>query len=129
MHFLDGELWQLSHSSRGLVKEWKTGVMGQFGFRALAIGMGLWETVGMGYNDRARPKGEHKGTTVPRRTPAKGDKVTPNGHRGAFLVTEIDSAKKMANLTKIGSPDSKLVVGWRDVSFLEEPDEGENTPS
>jgi hypothetical protein len=80
----------------------------------------------MGYKDRARPKGEHQGTMVPTRTPTKGNKVTANGHRGAFLVTEIDSAKKMANLTKIGSPDSKLVVGWRDVSFLDELDESQN---
>jgi hypothetical protein len=75
------------------------------------------------YKDRVRPKGKHQGTTISTRTPAKGDKIAAHGHRGAFLVTEIDSAKKMANLTKIGSPDSKLVVGWRDVSFLDEQDE------
>jgi hypothetical protein len=80
----------------------------------------------MGYKDRARPKGEHQGITVPTRIPTKGDKVGANGHRGAFLVTEIDSAKKMANLTKIGSPDFRLVVGWRDVSFLDELDESQN---
>jgi hypothetical protein len=61
-----------------------------------------------------------------KRTPKVGDHVTPDGHHGAFVVSQLYVENQAAKVTKIGTQFPVLVVGWKDLSFLEELDESQN---
>jgi hypothetical protein len=94
----------------------------------LAIQFGLWETVGMAYQDRSRPKGPRDGSNVdvPKRTPQVGDRVLAHGNHGAFVVSELHTENQTAKVTKIGTQFPVLIVEWKDLSFLDELDESQN---
>jgi hypothetical protein len=60
------------------------------------------------------------------RTPKVGDKVMPGSNHGAFVVSEVYPTNQTAKVIKIGTQFPALVVGWADLSFLDELDESQN---
>jgi hypothetical protein len=78
----------------------------------LAIGSGLWETEGM-----AKRK---------KRIPKKGDRVTTVGHKGAFIVSGVDSTMESAELKQIGHDLALSTIPWDELKFLDELDESQN---
>ena len=66
----------------------------------LAIGSGLWETMGMEKRKPKYPGDDPKGVTVPRlrRTPKKGDRVGAQGQNGAFIVVAVNGAVRTARI-------------------------------
>jgi hypothetical protein len=78
----------------------------------LAIGSGLWETVGM-----AKRK---------RRIPEIGDRVTVLGQKGAFAVSSVDIAIEDVEVKMIGRDFALDAIPWDALTYLDELDESQN---
>jgi hypothetical protein len=70
----------------------------------LAIGSGLWETVGM-----EKPY-----------VPKPGDPVLLEGVQGRLVVVSVDAAKKTATVSTPTTPASVYLVQWSKLSYLDE---------
>jgi hypothetical protein len=56
-----------------------------------------------------------------KRSPVVGDQVSATGYHGAFVVSTV-YANQSAIVTKIGAPDIRLLVEWKDIDYLDEQD-------
>lgn len=61
-----------------------------------------------------------------KRIPKIGDHVSVEGHKGAFIVSSIDSNTESAELKQIGHDLALSTIPWEDLIFLDELDESQN---
>jgi hypothetical protein len=58
-----------------------------------------------------------------KRIPQKGDQVTADGHKGAFVIYSVDGGILTAELRRIGSDFALSSIPWDELTFIDEPDE------
>ena len=56
-----------------------------------------------------------------KRVPELGDRVSTSEHLGAFVISKVFE-NHTAFMTKIGSAETRYMVDWKDLVFLDEED-------